>query len=169
MDSVALRPASISDLDTLRRWDEQPHVIAADPNDDWNWETELARRPTWREHLVAMLDERPIGFVQIIDPAAEESNYWETDEPGLRAVDIWIGEPDCLGRGFGTEIMRQVIARCFSDSDVHTILLDPLASNTDAHRFYRRLGFAAQERRCFGEDDCLVFRLKREAWNALHS
>ena len=32
-----LRPATIADLPTLRHWDEQPHVVASDPNDDWEW------------------------------------------------------------------------------------------------------------------------------------
>src|SRR5690606_18872049 len=73
--TIALRPASVADLELLRRWDEQPHVVASDPNDDWEWETELARSPDWREQLIAELDGRPVGFVQIIDPAREESRY----------------------------------------------------------------------------------------------
>jgi hypothetical protein len=33
--AMNLRPATRVDLALLRRWDEQPHVVAADPNDDW--------------------------------------------------------------------------------------------------------------------------------------
>ena len=36
-----LRPATPADLALLRYWDTMPHVIAADPNDDWAWEDEL--------------------------------------------------------------------------------------------------------------------------------
>ena len=50
-----LRPATPDDLALLRHWDEQPHVIASDPNDDWNRETELSRSPDWRESAVASL------------------------------------------------------------------------------------------------------------------
>jgi aminoglycoside 6'-N-acetyltransferase len=39
------------------------------------------------------------------------------------------------------------------------VLIDPLASNTRAHRFYGRLGFRFVERRRFGQDDCFVYRL----------
>jgi hypothetical protein len=42
-DAIAFRPATLADVALSRRWDEQPHVIASDPSDDWNWETELAR------------------------------------------------------------------------------------------------------------------------------
>nr|WP_310417884.1 hypothetical protein [Chamaesiphon sp. OTE_8_metabat_110] len=50
---IYLRAATSNDLDLLKRWDEQPHVISADPNDDWGWEVELDRSPDWREQLIA--------------------------------------------------------------------------------------------------------------------
>ncbi len=158
---VTLRPATPDDVPLLRHWDAQPHVVASDPNDDWGWETELARSPDWREQLIAELDGRPLGFVQIIDPAREESRYWGDVPAGLRALDIWIGEAADLGRGYGTAMMRLALERCFSDPAVTGVLLDPLASNTRAHRFYERLGFRLVERRRFGDDDCFVFRLDR--------
>ena len=89
---IQLRPCTASDLDLLRYWDTQPHVIASDPNDDWEWEIELKRTPHWREQLIALIDGRPLGFIQIIDPAQEESHYWGEVAENLRAIDIWIGE-----------------------------------------------------------------------------
>jgi aminoglycoside 6'-N-acetyltransferase len=135
-------------------------VIASDPNDEWHWEEELPRRPSWREMLIAEIAGFPIGFLQIIDPAEEESHYWGDVEAHLRAIDIWIGEAEYLGRGYGTEMMRLAIARCFADPRVTAILVDPLASNVDAIRFYSRLGFARVESRRFGDDDCEVYRLE---------
>jgi aminoglycoside 6'-N-acetyltransferase len=158
---MKLRPATPDDAALLCRWDEQPHVLASDPNDDWDWENELARAPDWREQLMAELDGRPVGFVQIIDPAREESRYWGEAEPDLRAIDIWIGAADDLGRGYGTTMMRLALARCFADPAVRAVLVDPLASNVRSHRFYERLGFRFVERRRFGEDDCFVYRLDR--------
>jgi aminoglycoside 6'-N-acetyltransferase len=159
-----LRPVTTADLALLRHWDEQPHVIASNPNDDWGWEVELNRSPDWREQLIAELDGRPIGFVQIIDPAREESRYWGKTPGGLRAIDIWIGKADDLGKGYGTKIMELTLGRCFSDPSVTAVLIDPLANNTRAHRFYERLGFQFVERRHFGDDDCLVYRLNRTDW-----
>lgn len=161
---ITLRPAAPADLELLRHWDEQPHVVASDPNDDWQWEVELHRTPDWREQLIAELDGRPIAFVQIIDPAREESRYWGDCPADLRAVDIWIGEAADLGHGHGTRIMQLALDRCFSAPGVSAVLIDPLASNTRAHRFYERLGFRFLERRRFGEDDCFVYRLRRAEW-----
>ena len=162
--SVTLRPATLGDLELLRRWDEQPHVIESDPNDDWGWEVELGRSPDWREQLIAELEGRPIAFVQIIDPEREDSHYWGDISSGFRAVDIWIGEAADLGKGYGTQIMQQVLNRCFSDPMVNAVLIDPLASNVRSHRFYERLGFRFLERRRFGVDDCCVYQLTREDW-----
>ncbi|ACK67543.1 GCN5-related N-acetyltransferase [Rippkaea orientalis PCC 8801] len=161
---INLRSATRDDLELLRYWDTQPHVIASDPNDDWGWEVELNRTPNWREQLIAEIEGRPIGFIQIIDPAREDSHYWGDVPDNLRAIDIWIGEATDLGKGYGTQMMQQAIARCFADPAVTAILVDPLASNTRAHRFYERLGFQFIEARRFGEDDCSVYCLNRANW-----
>lgn len=167
--TLTLRTATIADLELLRRWDEQPHVVAADPNDDWQWETELRRTPEWREQLIAELDGRPIAFVQILDAAREETHYWGDVRENARAIDIWIGEADDLGKGYGTQIMRMALARCFADPTVTAVLIDPLASNTRAHRFYERLGFEFLEDRRFGTDECRVYRMARSQYEAAQS
>lgn len=61
-------------------------------------------------------------------------------------------------------MMELALALCFADPLVTAVLIDPLANNTRAHRFYQRLGFQVVDRRQFGEDDCLVHCLKREDW-----
>ena len=165
MNSIKLRPANINDLSLLQYWDEQPHVIAGDPNDDWSWETELENNPVWREQLIAESGGRPIGFIQIIDPFLEETHYWgESVEPNLRAIDIWIGEASDLGKGYGTIMMKLALEKCFAPPEITAVIIDPLATNTDAHRFYERLGFKFVEERSFGEDDCFVYILEREDW-----
>ncbi len=60
--------------------------------------------------------------------------------------------------------MQIALTRCFADPVVTAVLIDPLASNTCAHRFYERLGFEFVERRSFGEDDCFVYQLSRAIW-----
>ena len=161
---ITLRKATIEDLDTLLHWDQQQHNIDADPNDDWEWETELLQDPAWREQLIAELDGRPLGFLQIIDPLEEETHYWGEVEPNLRAIDIWIGEAKDLGKGYGTIMMRLALDRCFHTPKVKAVLIDPLVSNERACRFYEKLGFQFLERRQFGTDDCFVYRINRQEY-----
>tara|TARA_R110000796_G_scaffold252637_1_gene389667 strand:- start:105963 stop:106463 length:501 start_codon:yes stop_codon:yes gene_type:complete len=161
MANIKLRPATINDLDLLLYWDKKQHVIDCDPDDDWNWEIELNRDPEWRDQLIAMLNEEPIGFIQIIDPHNEETRYWGDVGEGKRAIDIWIGEEEHLNKGYGTTMMQLAIERCFQSPDVESILIDPLKSNIKAHRFYEKLGFEFVEERAFHETACYVYELKR--------
>ena len=105
--------------------------------------------------------------MQMCDPHLEPTQYWGEIEPDLRALDIWIGEADARGKGHGEMMMRLAFVRCFSDPLVTAIIIDPLASNARAHKFYQRLGFVPTHRQVFHEeDDCLVHRLTRADWLA---
>lgn len=167
--TLTFRAATLHDAPLLRHWDDQPHVKESDPNDDWQWETELPKQFSWREQWIAEVGGKPIGFVEIIDPSLEESHYWGECEPNLRAIDIWIGEPDFLNQGYGTEMMTLAIEHCFANPAVTAIINDPLQSNTDAIRFYQRLGFEFIENRRFDLDDCAVHKLTRRTWESTRS
>jgi aminoglycoside 6'-N-acetyltransferase len=166
MTSITLRTAVRADIPMLEGWDEEPHVQASDPGsgDGWEWEDEIEAGLPGFWHFVAQADGVPIGFVQIIDPHIEPTRYWGDMPPGLRAIDIWIGPAQWLGRGAGTRMMALALEWCFASPDVHTILIDPLATNTRAHRFYERCGFRFLERRQFGADICHVYQLNRADW-----
>lgn len=161
---ITLRTATIHDLETLTYWDTQPHVNDSDPNDDWNWEVELQKDEPWREQLIAELDNRPIGFIQIIDPKTEETHYWGNADENLRAIDIWIGLAADLGQGYGTIMMKLALDKCFEPPEVNAVLIDPLKSNYRAHKFYERLGFQFVEERMFVEDCCRVYELTRKQY-----
>lgn len=169
---IDLRVAVSEDVALFERWDRQPHVISATTDDrsadkafpDACWADELAAQNRHSRYLVAELEGRPIGAMQIIDPHLEPTQYWGEIRPKLRALDIWIGEPDCLGQGFGETMMRLAFQMCFAEPAVTAIVIDPLASNVRAHKFYRRLGFKPVGRRRFGADDCLVHELTRQDW-----
>jgi len=164
---LVLRPAVPQDLDLLRYWDEQPHVIASDPDSDWEWETELYRNPPWREQLMAEVGGKPIGFLQIIDPMLEDSHYWGDIGPDLRAIDIWIGEADHLGQGWGTQMMQMAMRKCFEPPQVKAIIIDPLVTNKRAQRFYQRLGFRYQGDQLVQGDWIALHRIERQQWEAL--
>ncbi|GAB5500580.1 MAG: GNAT family N-acetyltransferase [Pseudohongiellaceae bacterium] len=160
---ITLRLAELADVSLLQHWDRQDHVIAASGDDDvWDWPLEIGRDVSWQEILIAEHLGRPIGLLQIIDPLNEESHYWGDCPPGLRAIDIWIGEAKDLDKGFGREMMIAALLRCVENPEVRAVLIDPLATNKRAIRFYERLGFWFVEQRQFGEDDCCVYRINRE-------
>lgn len=162
--NLRLRPATVDDAALLRRWESASHLVGQLGDDDWRWESELCGPHPSRQPLMAVLAGRPIGFVEILDPALDPEHYWGPAPSGLRALDIWIGEPDALGRGYGSAMMHLALSRCFAQTDVTAVVVDPLVANTRAHRFYARHGFRPVERRRFGDDDTLVMRLDRLDW-----
>ncbi len=170
--TVTLRPAGAGDAALLAAWDLEPHVIACssdDPSaevafDGIDWTDELTSSTCELTYVIAEVEGRPVGVMAVCDPHTEPSHYWGEIEPNLRAIDIWIGPAEWLGRGVGTSMMTQMIDRCFSEPEVTAIVIDPLNTNTGAIRFYQRLGFAVVGRRMFDEDDCLVHRLERKPW-----
>ena len=165
---ITLRPAARADIPLLKAWDEEPHVQFSDPTTDdgsgWDWDTQIGAGWVGFWEYMAVSDGQPIGFIQIIDPHVEHSQYWGEIGPGFRAIDIWIGPADMLGKGHGTQMMTKALKLCFEDPDVHTVLIDPLKTNTDAHRFYQRCGFSPVGDRDFDGDLCLVHELKRAQW-----
>ncbi len=172
--SLTLRPATLADVPYFEKWDHEPHVIACTSDDpdayeafsDAVWTEEITSNDPASHFFIAEVDDQPIGAMLVIDPALEVTHYWGEDAPlHHRAMDIWIGEKDYLNRGFGTQMMTIAINAAFAEEKLEAILIDPLASNKKAHRFYRRLGFKFVEQRFFDEDDCFVFKLSREDWD----
>ena len=169
--ALTIRPATLADVPQFSRWDLDADVIACSTDDpdakeafeDAEWAEEIAANSDVSCYYIAELDGRPIGAMQVIDPHLEPTHYWGEIEPNLRAIDIWLGDAADRNRGFGAAMMRAVIERCFADG-ADAIVIDPLASNLRAHRFYERLGFRFVERRTFGDSDCLVYRLNRADW-----
>jgi len=165
---VTLRTALRSDIPTLKLWDEEPHVQFSDPSmgdgSGWDWDEEIESGWAGFWHFIAEVGPESVGFVQIIDPHLEHSQYWGQMPPGYRAIDIWIGPAGQLGKGYGTQMMAQALAICFENPTVHTVLIDPIKDNTRAHRFYQRCGFTPTGLRKFGNDLCLVHELKRADW-----
>lgn len=51
-NTITLREAIPNDVPLLQHWDEQLHVIAAIPNNNWEWKTALSKNYAWRELLI---------------------------------------------------------------------------------------------------------------------
>ena len=174
MARVALRRATLADVAWLQTWSRDPDVIACTTDDPHatvafegtDWTAELSAQSEVSEYFIAEVDGRPIGAMQICDPHLEPTHYWGEIAPNLRAVDIWIGSGADRNRGYGSEMMRLALLRCFEDPRVTAVVIDPLTSNARAHRFYARLGFKPIARRNFGDDHCLVHELSRHDWQA---
>ncbi len=98
--TVTLRPATLDDVELLDHWDTEPHVISATTDEERRdtalpesgWTRKLGEQSDVNRYVIAELEGRPLGAMQIIDPHTEPAHCWGVVEPGLRAIAIWIYE-----------------------------------------------------------------------------
>jgi aminoglycoside 6'-N-acetyltransferase len=64
-------------------------------------------------------------------------------EDGVAGVDLFIAQPELVGRGLGTDVLRQFVDdRVFSDTNVHACIADPDIDNIASLRAFEKAGFA---------------------------
>jgi RimJ/RimL family protein N-acetyltransferase len=145
--TVELRPVAEADLDVIARWLGEPHVAR------W-WlttttvEDELAdirRSMTGEEQtevLVAEMDGTPVGWCQWYrwwDSPAEAAEL-EADADDL-GIDYAIGDPEAVGRGVGTRMIAELVARVRARSAGGAIICEPDAQNLASRRVLEKNGF----------------------------
>jgi RimJ/RimL family protein N-acetyltransferase len=62
-------------------------------------------------------------------------------ETGRADVDIYIGEKNCWGKGYGTDATRLICRYGFDQMRLHLIALWVAADNLAARAVYRKVGF----------------------------
>ncbi|MEU4696715.1 GNAT family N-acetyltransferase [Nonomuraea dietziae] len=143
---IRLRPMEPHEAETLWRWNSDPEVMRW--MDEGYPETlaqtvarcEARDRNSYDNVLLgveSLEDGRLIGLVRL--SGAEP-------ETGDAELDVYIGEKDCWGRGFGTEAVRLICRYGFDRMRLHRITLWVADANTGARRVYEKVGFVEEGR-----------------------
>lgn len=148
-EKVALGPLHRGLLPLLWRWENDFTTVALNGDDPAPRSLEAitaafeplikGERADWIGFAIYELSgSRPIGHANVRDFA----NRHRTAEFG-----ITIGEPECRGKGYGTEATRLVLDFAFAVLGVHNVWLDTKSNNVAAIAAYRRAGFKEIGRR----------------------
>ncbi len=115
---ITFRPLVAGDLPRLHRWLNDPEVVRWWEGDDVTWAGVLAtygstaRDP--QEHSTAVLDGRPLGWIQhygIADEPEDLAFFAPLQpHPSAATIDYLIGDPARRGRGLGTAMIRAFVA-----------------------------------------------------------
>lgn len=84
----------------------------------------------WIHHFMVNIEGKAIGFCQYY--ACEDSDeLWEgyTSLGGSYSIDYMIGEPDCIRKGFGREIVLELVNRIREHEDAKRIVVRPEQDN----------------------------------------
>ena len=135
------RAVTEADMPLLASWLEQPHAVEwwGDPAQGLD-EIRQAMADVGVEPLIVELDGRPIAYLQSYDPHMEDDHPYADQPFGTLGIDITIGDPDLLGKGHGTAIVRQFCSQLF-DEGAPRIVIDPDPTNARAIRAYEKAGF----------------------------
>jgi RimJ/RimL family protein N-acetyltransferase len=144
---VSFRPLTLTDLTLLHQWLGRPHVA-----EWWNGAPSLAEveeeygplashQSTTRPYVV-LGDGAPIGFIQSYVAMGSGDGWWPDEaDPGVRGIDQFLADPEQLGRGLGSAMVRAFVELLFADPAVTRIQTDPSPGNGRAIRCYEKAGF----------------------------
>ena len=146
---IAFRPVEREDYETLRGWLNQPHMREwwGDPEEELGFIRDMVEgRDTTRPFLFT-LDGTPIGYIQYWFIGHHQNEEWIRDNPWLTelpsdavGVDLSIGDPALLSKGYGSTVVKAFVARLLEDGH-RTIIIDPDPANRRAVRAYEKAGF----------------------------
>jgi aminoglycoside 6'-N-acetyltransferase len=142
-DQYAFRAMSMADLALIRRWLSTPEVARwwGEPEAQYELVSGDLDHPDM-DHFIVSLDGRPFGYIQ--NYALSTWNQGFGQHPAMtRGIDQFIGEPDMIGRGHGSNFIRRFVDELLRDG-IPRVVTDPDPANARAVRAYERAGFQRQ-------------------------
>jgi aminoglycoside 6'-N-acetyltransferase len=140
MTAYAFRPMSASDLPTIKRWLEMPHVREwwHDPAEQFALVSGDLDHPGMVQFIVTA-DGREFAYLQCYVLSTWNTGFGPQPE-GTRGLDQFIGEADMLGRGHGSGFVR-AFADGLLTAGTPRVVTDPDPANITAIRAYEKAGF----------------------------
>src|SRR5690606_45616 len=129
------------DLPLLRRWLGEPHVEEwwGDPEKGID-EIRQAMDEISVEPLIVELDGKAIAYLQSYDPHLEDDHPDRAQRVEALGLDIPIGDPEMVGKGHGSAIIRQFCRQLFEEGAPRRVI-DPDPRNVRAIQAYAKAGF----------------------------
>ncbi len=139
--TYTFRPMTSADLPLVKRWLQQPHVMAwwGDTHEQFELVSGDLQIEAMDQFIVATGD-RPFGYIQCYDPDVWPDNGLGIHPRGTRGIDQFIGEPDMVDHGHGSAFIRAFIDRLLA-SGAPRVITDPDPANARAIRAYEKAGF----------------------------
>ena len=134
------RPMTAADLPLIRRWLALPHVREwwGDPHEQYALVSGDLDEPAMDQYIFSTAGDS-LGYLQCYDLTGWNTGFGP-QPPGTRGIDLFIGEPNRIGRGHGSALIR-----CFVDNLLQNgaprIVTDPDPANSRALRAYEKAGF----------------------------
>jgi aminoglycoside 6'-N-acetyltransferase len=146
-------PVNVTHIPLLFSWFQQPHVIQwwQEPQDltrfTDKWQIKITGHAASKQDPAAgfcvSIDQTPIGYVQYHRVNENDRRGYPPLPDHTVGMDIFIGNPSYLGKGFAAPIITEFIEKVITIKEPKTtcIIIDPEPNNTRAVHVYKKAGF----------------------------
>lgn len=169
---IKFRKLQLEDLELLYLWLNKPHVHEFYDKDKENTFEEIEKRyapkirgekPT--DCYFVLYDQKPVGYIQkyFVNDWPELGDYLKYDDTVV-SVDLFIGDPDFMGKGFGSLMLSEFISQIvFNMPNVDLCMIGPEPSNKRAIHAYEKAGFKHVQTLRIGDEkeDTYIMELKK--------
>ncbi|HEU4377970.1 MAG TPA: GNAT family N-acetyltransferase [Hyphomicrobiaceae bacterium] len=164
--SYQFDPMSAADLPLLRSWLAAPHVAKwwGEPEVELGYVRDMIEGRDTTRPFIFSVDGEPAGYIQYWFIGHHQNQTWIADHPWLAelpsdaiGVDLTIGDPDKLGKGIGSRVLRAFTERLVRQGYKH-IIIDPDPVNHRAVRAYEKAGYRAITRLQGRTGDSLIMQ-----------
>lgn len=134
------------DLPLVFSWINQPEIARWWVDKDLDWDAFSARYLGKLEGniefpFIVFIEGVPIGYIEYYVANKFGGGWWPNEPDGVYGIDVFIGEQDKVGRGYGSLFIRLFLCFLFSKPEIKKIIIDPAVDNHRAIRCYQKVGF----------------------------
>ena len=138
-NTYLIRRVTRPDLPLIAGWRTQQHIVrwwGAPSLEQESVKLADPRIAMW----LAEVSGRPFAFMQDYDVHGWSPHHFDHLPAASRGMDLYIGEPDLLGMGHGSRLLRRHVDNLFRGG-VPAVGIDPHPENAAARRAFEKAGF----------------------------
>ena len=149
--AISFKPFGQADVPLYMEWAELPHVKSTWFQEGYEPKEKIYEKIAGNGYdypFVIMINDLAVGYIQCSDLCAyyranpeAKSTYYSQEPKGTYCVDIFIGDPAYLHKGYGPKIVTQFSDWLLSRPEIKKIVIDPSTENGRAIRCYEKAGF----------------------------
>lgn len=164
---ISFLPLEEQHIALLRKWLKESHVAEfwQETEDENEFRTKFLSKLPERgvSAYVISVNLKLIGYIQYYEACKVGGGWWPDAKPGTFGVDQFIGDPDLIGKGMGTAIIKKFVDKIFSELKAEEVITDPDPTNEKAIRAYEKVGFKTVGKIKTPGGIALLMRMKRPA------
>lgn len=140
---INFRLMQTSDINQVYNWTQESHVKTwwTDPEDwsEFRQKFENKLKSLYRGCFIIYVRNKPVGYIQYY--VANKFSEWSEQPNGTYGMDLFIGDFNYIGKGYGTEIVKQFVKEIFKNLEAKRVIINPDINNIAAVRAYEKAGF----------------------------